>query len=240
MNKKTYVCVNCGKTFERLVKNAKRSKHNYCSLKCYNSGRHEDALVTCICAKCGKTFQLAKFLTKDSFNHYCSLECNYKKLEGKHHSPETIEKIRAIKRPKGKQHHNWGGGCFVTSAGYVKVWTEDGYRFEHHLVMEQQIKRRLTDDEVVHHINGNKSDNRIENLQLTTKSEHSHLHNVKQNLRANSFGYTNSECPNCKKIFQHHSYIQIKYCSYDCYFEYMSKNNLWKQTIRMNERHETQ
>ena len=47
---------------------------------------------------------------------------------------------------------------------------------EHHYVMEKHIGRYLNNDEVVHHINHIRSDNRIENLQLMTFKEHAALH----------------------------------------------------------------
>jgi hypothetical protein len=54
--------------------------------------------------------------------------------------------------------------------GYIDVWvSKDGRHFvapEHRLVMEEYLGRTLRDDETVHHINGVRSDNRIENLQL--------------------------------------------------------------------------
>ncbi len=60
-----------------------------------------------------------------------------------------------------------------TSGGYIKIYepshphaNKRGHVFEHRLIMEKYIKRYLTKDETIHHKNCNKSDNRIENLEL--------------------------------------------------------------------------
>ncbi|MDD4804957.1 MAG: HNH endonuclease signature motif containing protein [Candidatus Pacebacteria bacterium] len=46
----------------------------------------------------------------------------------------------------------------------------------HRAVMEKKLGRKLSDTEIVHHINGNKKDYNPENLQLTTRSEHTKIH----------------------------------------------------------------
>lgn len=73
------------------------------------------------------------------------------------------------------------------SDGYVCVYfpdhpksTKDGYIMEHDLIMECLIGRYLRDDEVVHHKNKIRDDNRKENLQLMTFSEHARLHTIER------------------------------------------------------------
>lgn len=80
----------------------------------------------------------------------------------------------------GIRHPNYKGGN-ISQSGYKRMYIDRGGRreliFEHRYLMELQIGRKLTRDEVVHHINGDKLDNSIENLQLMTRSEHA-LHHM--------------------------------------------------------------
>jgi len=72
----------------------------------------------------------------------------------------------------GKKNPSWNGGRIVTDQGYIRVRKPDhpravgGYVLEHILVMEEYLGRDIEIGEVIHHINGNRSDNRPENLKL--------------------------------------------------------------------------
>ena len=70
------------------------------------------------------------------------------------------------------------GSFSKAKSRYVFVKTESGFVQLHRLVMEMYLGRYLDCDEVVHHCNGEKTDNRIENLELMTNSEHTTLHNL--------------------------------------------------------------
>ena len=56
--------------------------------------------------------------------------------------------------------------------GYVVVWTGSKFESEHRFVIEQYLGRKLITGEVVHHRNGKRDDNRLENLQLLADVKH--------------------------------------------------------------------
>lgn len=79
----------------------------------------------------------------------------------------------------GEKSSNWNGGRFKNSSGYIKIHKPEhpkssyNYVYEHHLVWEKENEKLLPDGWVIHHINGIKDDNRIENLIAMEKSDHS-------------------------------------------------------------------
>lgn len=91
---------------------------------------------------------------------------------------------------KMEKNPRWDGGRRIDSRdGYVLIQMpshpdsrKDGSILEHRLIMEKIIGRRLFKDEDVNHINGNKSDNSIENLKLVRHSAH----------------YEERQCPKCQ------------------------------------------
>lgn len=86
---------------------------------------------------------------------------------------------------RGSANAMWKGGRSVASNGYVlmRVGAEHhladvrGYAYEHRLVAEQKLGRRLVDGELVHHVDGNKQNNDPANLEVVASiAAHCHEH----------------------------------------------------------------
>lgn len=142
------------------------------------------------CPVCGKRFHLKPYKVKIDKNHYCSLEC---------HRLAKMEYMSGEKNHqyglRGEKNASWCGGKRKTVYGYILVqslghpfaWNGNDYVFEHRLIAEKYLlteensvvidgKRYLSPDYIVHHINGDRQDNRPENLEIMKKSEHSSRH----------------------------------------------------------------
>lgn len=160
----TVACRQCQKPIETYPSRKDRTK--FCSRKCYAAWLSEN---------------------NSGENHH---------MYGKKHRPESIakmtEKVRAAAK-RGPQNRAWKGGRYM-SRGYVMVALstlppDEQALFEpmanrssnraipeHRLVMARQLGRPLTPSEAVHHKNGIKDDNRLENLEITGHDDHKKEH----------------------------------------------------------------
>jgi len=112
------------------------------------------------CLFCKKEFYKSPALNQ----RFCNKTC-YSKYQS---LTRTGENANGYKR--GFSFHGKGRRAYITRSVHGKK------RFDHRLIMEKYLGRKLEYEEVVHHINDDPMDNRIENLILTTRQEHMKLH----------------------------------------------------------------
>lgn len=124
------------------------------------------------------------------------------------HSERSRERVLARGTKGGEEHPRWKGGRVVDNEGYVRVRNLDRqggsvaqYEKEHRVVMSSHLGRPLLKSEQVHHKNGVRDDNRIENLELKV-SPHGAKISVSDAVswakeilaRYDSFEYPSEEC----------------------------------------------
>lgn len=121
---------------------------------------------------------------------YRDLYSVYKKAYkmGFRKSPEIVYKNRSNAK-RGPNASNWSGGVKMTKKGYRMVHLPDhhradknGYVMEHIVVFERETGIAIPDNCCIHHLNGDKSDNRIENLCLMEHGAHTTYHHTGTHL----------------------------------------------------------
>jgi hypothetical protein len=176
-------CDKCGKefkTYPSLVKAGRR----YCSKKCkgedmrgipsWNSGKK------CPQISAGCMGREAPNKGK-TFKHTETCQCPF----CKNHRGEYISPVKGKKLPHltGPNANHWGNGKTLID-GYVMIYSpehpncrKDKYYPEHRLVWEKHNHRILTPEEKIHHIDGTRTNNKIENLMyFPTESDHQRYH----------------------------------------------------------------
>ena len=160
----TVDCKACGKAIETYP--SRKSRRKYCNRECY-----------------------AKALSRDNRG-------SAHPMFGKRHSLASIEKMKASQAGvdrTGANAASWKGGRFLTSKGYVMLSVSGlsekdralaipmltknrDYVPEHRLVMARKLGRPLTRQEIPHHKNGIKGDNRPRNLEMEDNATHKMTH----------------------------------------------------------------
>ena len=191
-------CDTCGKTMFVQPCMLKRGQGRFCSRDCFHKYWDIKKVINETGKKYGRWTVLEYSHTKSKNAYFkCKCDCGIEKIvRGRSLRTGQSKSCGCLNREQksswiGEKAHNWKGGK-ITTYGYTLVKnrqhpnaSKDGYIAEHRLIMAEILGRPLKDNELVHHKNGIRDDNRIENLELLTYSNH----------------HGEVICPHCQKKF---------------------------------------
>lgn len=193
------ICHTCYKEYE--VYEQRKDTSKYCSIVCANEGRRGD--LNTICTTCGKKFHLKNYRinrTPRTRGFYCSKDCQNLDLKSKMRG-ELNHQFGLL----GDKNASFAGNEIISNYGYILEYCPNHPRphdksnphrvKQHRLVIERN--HHLFDASLfeningwivlkqeydVHHIDEDKKNNLISNLQVLTRSEHSKLHNKRRKI----------------------------------------------------------
>lgn len=132
-------------------------------------GRNNRKLEDKVCENCAKVFRPV-----DSKKRTCSRECGYK--------------IRKL-----VPHNKGTSNGWIDSKGYKQIKVDGKNVKEHRYIVESYYKIKLSSNQDVHHINGIKTDNRIENLKIISHSLHSSISNNRRRAKGYKLNLSDDE-----------------------------------------------
>jgi hypothetical protein len=178
---KNCVCNRCDKKFYEYPSNLKRGRGKYCSRACANKSRDysgvskDDKENNCTCQECNKEFYQYPSVVESGGGKFCSKSCLGKSKTVNNRYVEQENHVVLIINKKGDSYkclidkdnqevvsnHQW----HIESGQYAACSEENKRILMHRLIMG------LPDQLEVDHINGNRLDNRKENLRLVTPKQ---------------------------------------------------------------------
>lgn len=239
------ICIYCKKEF-KVAKN-RINTANYCSRKCI----HDDTTTIKICEYCKKEFKI--YNNREDTAKYCSKQC----MNNNSRCYETCkfcnQQFEIINNQKGKRiycstecYNNDSIGNPYLSGPYYRCSDGNNQQLNYHrYLIQQHLGRKLLSNEHIHHIDGNKLNNTIDNLMIVSPSDHRKLHKEKEwkDIKCLHCGIIFSSCtegcrprkfcsdkclrdhviiikeyicPQCKNIFISRKSQKRIYCSHKC------------------------